>query len=60
MDNEALLESFWKVPYERDWERVASFSAPDGHYEDVPAPDPDVALAHRRVRAPEFRADDFS
>jgi limonene-1,2-epoxide hydrolase len=40
MDNKALLESFWKVLYERDWERVASFFGPDGHYEDVPAPDP--------------------
>ena len=39
MDNKALIESFWKVVYERDWERIASFFAPDGHYEDVPTPD---------------------
>lgn len=40
MDNKALVESFWRALYERDWERIAAFFAPEGHYEDVPAPDP--------------------
>ena len=40
MDNKALIESFWKTLYERDFDGIAGFIAPDGHYEDVPAPDP--------------------
>ena len=37
--NRELIEGFWRALYERDWDKIASFIAPDGHYEDVPAPD---------------------
>ena len=40
MDNKARAQAFWEALYRRDWDRVASFFAADGHYEDVPAPDP--------------------
>jgi limonene-1,2-epoxide hydrolase len=40
MDNKSLVASFWQTLYTRDWEAIAAFFAPDGHYEDVPAPDP--------------------
>ena len=40
MDNRKLVQDFWQALYERDFERVAAFFAEDGHYEDVPAPDP--------------------
>ena len=37
--NKTLVQEFWKTLYERDFDALASFIAPDGHYEDVPAPD---------------------
>ncbi len=40
MDNKRIVEAFWQALYARDFERIASFFAEDGHYEDVPAPDP--------------------
>ncbi len=38
-DNKGLIETFWQTLYERDFDKVGSFFAQDGLYEDVPAPD---------------------
>lgn len=39
-ENRALVEAFWKTLYvDGDVSRIGDFFAPDGHYEDVPAPD---------------------
>ena len=40
MDNRRLVETFWDTLYRRDFEALGAFFAEDGHYEDVPAPDP--------------------
>jgi len=40
MDNRKLIETFWDTLYRRDFEALGAFFAEDGHYEDVPAPDP--------------------
>jgi limonene-1,2-epoxide hydrolase len=40
VENKRIVEAFWDALYQRDLERVAAFFAEDGHYEDVPAPDP--------------------
>jgi len=40
MDNRKLVETFWDTLYRRDFEALGAFFAEDGHYEDVPAPDP--------------------
>jgi limonene-1,2-epoxide hydrolase len=37
--NRATTEALWQALYDRDWDRVGSFFAPDGLYQDVPAPD---------------------
>jgi limonene-1,2-epoxide hydrolase len=39
MDNRSTIHEFWKALYDHDWDAVAGFFAPDGHYEDVPTPD---------------------
>ncbi len=39
-DNLALIRRLWQDLYARDFEKVGSYFAEDGHYEDVPAPDP--------------------
>lgn len=38
-ENKRVVERLWQSLYAKDWEGVASCIAPDGHYEDVPAPD---------------------
>ena len=38
--NRRLIEQFWQDLYRRDLDKVGSYFAPDGHYRDVPAPDP--------------------
>jgi ketosteroid isomerase-like protein len=38
--NKELIRRFWRDLYAREFERVGSYFAEDGHYEDVPAPDP--------------------
>lgn len=38
--NKQRIQQFWQDLYSRDWDLIASYIAPDGHYEDVPAPDP--------------------
>lgn len=37
--NRQLIERFWQDLYRRDFDKVGSYFAPDGHYRDVPAPD---------------------
>ena len=36
----SVVERMWQALYAKDWDGVAALIAPDGHYEDVPAPDP--------------------
>ena len=38
-ENKQIVQQMWKALYKKDWDGVASLIAPDGHYEDVPAPD---------------------
>lgn len=37
--NRALIEQFWRDLYDRDFDKVGSYFAHDGHYVDVAAPD---------------------
>lgn len=37
--SEAVVDRLWSSLYAKDWDGVAACIAPDGHYEDVPAPD---------------------
>jgi len=39
-ENKKVVQEMWAALYRKDWEGVASRIADDGHYEDVPAPDP--------------------
>ena len=39
-ENKKVVASMWSNLYEKDWDGVASHIAEDGHYEDVPTPDP--------------------
>lgn len=38
-ENKKVVESMWACLYRKDFDGVAAHIAPDGHYEDVPAPD---------------------
>ena len=38
--NRKIVEKMWSCLYRKDFAGVAACIAPDGHYEDVPAPDP--------------------
>ncbi|MDJ0790055.1 MAG: limonene-1,2-epoxide hydrolase family protein [Myxococcota bacterium] len=37
--NKQVVADLWQAVYRKDWDAVAAAMAPDGHYEDVPAPD---------------------
>ena len=37
--NKKVVAEMWEALYRKDFEGVAACIAPDGHYEDVPAPD---------------------
>ena len=37
--NRELIEQFWQDLYRKDYDKVGSYFAIDGHYRDVPAPD---------------------
>jgi len=39
-ENREIVASLWDCLYRKDWDGVAALIAEDGHYEDVPAPDP--------------------
>ena len=39
-DNRRVVAAMWSALYAKDFEGVARYIAEDGHYEDVPAPDP--------------------
>jgi limonene-1,2-epoxide hydrolase len=39
-ENLELIRRFWQDLYAGDYDGVGSYFAEDGHYEDVPAPDP--------------------
>jgi limonene-1,2-epoxide hydrolase len=38
-ENKRIVASMWSCLYRKDFDGVARHIAPDGHYEDVPAPD---------------------
>lgn len=38
-ENRALIQSFWRDLERRDYDKVGTYFAKDGHYEDVPTPD---------------------
>jgi limonene-1,2-epoxide hydrolase len=38
-ENKRIVGELWSRLYRKDWDGVAACIAPDGHYEDVPAPD---------------------
>ncbi len=38
-ENLVLIKKFWEDLYKRDFDLVGSYFAPDGRYQDVPAPD---------------------
>ena len=53
-DNLALIRRFWQDLYDREYEKVGSYFADDGLYEDVPAPDngavgPQAVVARLRL-----------
>ena len=39
-ENKRVVAAMWECLYRKDWDGVAARIAPDGHYEDVPTPDP--------------------
>ena len=52
--NRELIEAFWQDLEGRDFDKIGSYFAEDGHYEDVPAPDtgaigPNAVAARLRV-----------
>jgi limonene-1,2-epoxide hydrolase len=52
--NRELIEAFWQDLERRDFDRIGSYFAEDGHYEDVPTPDsgatgPEAIAARLRV-----------
>ena len=53
-DNLRLVEAFWGDLYRRDFDKVGSYMADDGLYEDVPVPDggavgPEAVAARLRI-----------
>jgi len=38
-ENKRIVAAMWSCLYRKDFDGVGAFIAPDGHYEDVPAPD---------------------
>ncbi len=47
-ENKKLILGFWEDLAQRDFDKIGSYFAADGHYEDVPAPD-DGATGHAAV-----------
>lgn len=39
-ENTAVVARLWDCLYRKDWDGLKALIAPDGHYEDVPTPDP--------------------
>ena len=39
-DNRRVVDTMWQALYRKDFDAVADCIATDGHYEDVPTPDP--------------------
>jgi len=39
-ENKRIVAELWARLYRKDFDGVGALIAPDGHYEDVPAPDP--------------------
>ena len=39
-ENKKIVEEMWATLYQKNWDALSNFFAPESHYEDVPAPDP--------------------
>ena len=50
-DNKKVVEQFWATLYDRDYDGVGAFFAPDGEYTDVPSPADDVARGPAEIAA---------
>jgi limonene-1,2-epoxide hydrolase len=42
-ENKARVQAFWAALYDRAWDDIGQFFAPDSEYTDVPSPADDVA-----------------
>lgn len=42
-ENKRVVAALWECLYQKDWDGLSALIAPDGFYEDVPAPDPGAA-----------------
>ena len=49
--NRVIVENFWQALYDRDWDRIGSFFAPEGEYTDVASPADDLAVGPAQVVA---------
>ena len=49
--NLQLVNRFWETLYERDYDGVGAFFAPDGEYTDVCSPPDDVAVGPAQIAA---------
>jgi ketosteroid isomerase-like protein len=49
-ENKEIVARMWECLYRKDWDGVAGLIADDGHYEDVPAPDPGATGPQNVVR----------
>ncbi|HEX5616589.1 MAG TPA: nuclear transport factor 2 family protein [Acidimicrobiia bacterium] len=50
-DPRAIVETLWRRLYEKDFDAVGAFFAPDGEYTDVPTPADDVARGPEQIAA---------
>jgi signal transduction histidine kinase len=48
-ENKAVVARLWDCLYRKDWDGLKALIAPDGHYKDVPTPDPGATLSRLRV-----------
>ena len=49
-DNRRVVDRMWQALYRKDFDGVADCIAADGHYEDVPTPDPGATGPQNVVR----------
>jgi limonene-1,2-epoxide hydrolase len=49
--NREIVRSFWHALYERDWDRIEGFFAPDAQYTDIGTPADDLAVGPAQVVA---------
>ena len=47
--NEQIIEDFWGALYDRDFDRIASFFAPEATYTDIGTPIDDLAVGPQQI-----------